>query len=170
MEPELESRILEQKIIAIQRAIIDRLQRENIRPTVIEDFNAGLEKILGTEFHINDDEYGYFVNGQSLPREQIYPFVKKVEDRLYKELDKFLRKEAKERPMNIEFRGNKKKPYLKEWKGTKTEFSRKMKELYKQKQYRYKSLSDTVKKEFLKYTFQDKKWTAEKCYDLAKRS
>ncbi len=101
MEPESRSRILEQKIIAIQRAIIDRLQRENIRPTVIEDFNAGLEKILGTEFHINDDEYGYFVNGQSLPREQIYPFVKKVEDRLYKELDSFLR-EPKERPMNIE--------------------------------------------------------------------
>ena len=93
MEPELESRILEQKIIAIQRAIIDRLQRENIRPTVIEDFNAGLEKILGTEFHINDDEYGYFVNGQSLPREQIDPFVKKVENRLYKELEGFLEKE-----------------------------------------------------------------------------
>jgi hypothetical protein len=55
------------------------------------------------------------------------------------------------------------------WKGTKTEFCRKMKELYEGNKNQYRSLRSTIKQEFPKYAFEDKDWTWEKCYELSKQ-
>jgi len=91
MEPEYV--VLSQKIYAIEIDSIERLKRASIRPTIIDEFGSRMLKLMETEFGLSKSEFGYFVNGQDLPYNQIIPFAKKVEDRIYQELDTLLIKE-----------------------------------------------------------------------------
>jgi hypothetical protein len=98
--------ILSQKIYAIEIDTIDRLKRANIRPTVIDEFGSRMWKLMKTEFGLSENDFGMFVNDQDLPYNQILPFAKKVEDRIYQELEIFLTKESKNKS------GNRKKVIL----------------------------------------------------------
>lgn len=56
------------------------------------------------------------------------------------------------------------------WAGTKTEFARKIAEEYQtDKGKNYKSLKNACEQIFQKYEFDDKKFTAQRCYDLARK-
>ena len=96
MKPEETYIILYQQIGDIRERILRKLERNEIGSTQIRWFNNKIWSILVKEFHVSKEDFGYLVNGITLPDEEVESFLTKVEKRLDDEVDKFLKKEPEE--------------------------------------------------------------------------
>lgn len=139
---------------------IDSLNKQNL-PADLEYTNS--IRIANARFE--DGVLGQWT------RENLESFEKKYIDthsKKYTELSEL----SNEKPLikneikKIEIKETKKE----KWLGTKSEFARKVEEEYKlDKGKNYKSLKNACEKIFPKYEFDDKKFTAQRCYDLARK-
>ena len=129
--------------------------------------NRELIEILIYEFSGQMDEYEDINNKNSVKKflEQIEKELKEYKDKI---VQNYLISDSRLEKSNDDNTVGKKPK--KRWSRNKSEFARFVQETYEKNKNDYKSLRDAAYKLFGDYEFEDKKWTKEKCYDLARQT